>query len=192
MYSFKRSVVTLFGLLALIGAVAAITPFKGYGQQSPEAVAATQDVRVVNTTANPALTRNIDAPRGNNIVTLYSSSVAQTAATFKRVFADGSIAGSAFVVPAGQVLIVTDLSWRATCDDCLANTVELSLFIYSGNTQLNRVYYTFVELGSDDQAMANENMRTGFTVGAGRSVRASHSIGNVAFMFLHGYLVPAS
>ena len=60
MYNFKRSLIALAGLLTLIGVVAAITPFTGYGQQSPEAVAATQDVRVVNPATAPVQTKIVN------------------------------------------------------------------------------------------------------------------------------------
>ena len=60
MYSFMKSLVTLIGLLMLVCVVAAITPFRGYSQQSPQAATAVQDVRVVNTASVPVQSKIIN------------------------------------------------------------------------------------------------------------------------------------
>lgn len=62
MYNFKKSLIAFLGLMAMIVAVSAVTPFKGYSQNSPEAVAASQDVRVINTPALPVPARIVNAP----------------------------------------------------------------------------------------------------------------------------------
>ena len=57
MHNFKRSLVALLGLLLLIGGLAAITPFKSYGKQSPDATTtATQNMLVVDPSTNAAQT----------------------------------------------------------------------------------------------------------------------------------------
>jgi hypothetical protein len=60
MSKLKNSLITLVGLLALIGAVSIATPFKGYGQNSPETVETTTNVQVVNPATAPVPT--LDAP----------------------------------------------------------------------------------------------------------------------------------
>ena len=60
MYNFKRSLIALLGLIALTGVIGVFTPFKGYSQQSPEAVTAAQDVRVVNPATAPVQTKIVN------------------------------------------------------------------------------------------------------------------------------------
>jgi hypothetical protein len=70
MYSFKRLLVALLGLLLLIGSVAAIAPFNSYGKQSTEATTAslstkpaqTSNALFVQAEASPGY-----ATRGNNL-----------------------------------------------------------------------------------------------------------------------------
>ena len=189
MYDFKRSLVTLVGLLALIGVVAAITPFKGYGQQSPEAVADIQDVRVVNTTTTPVPTLNVDAVHPSDIVTLFSTNIG-----FRRVTQNGVLAGSQFIVPDGQVLIVTDVEWLSTCNGC-TNSAELTFEVVGASGAHRPVYSSHAARGTDSRAGVSESMETGFVVGEGGHITLAPSLSSSSTTFtiyLHGYLVPAS
>jgi hypothetical protein len=189
MYNFKRSLMALFGLLALIGVVAAITPFKGYGQQSPEAPAAVQDVRVVNATTTPVPTRNVDARRASDIVTLLSTNIG-----FRRVSANGVLAGAEFVVPADQVLIVTDVEWTSSCNNCTGSFI-LTLEVNGASGAHRAVYTSYTLRASDGRAGSSESMETGFAVAEGGRITVAPTISNASttsVIYLHGYLVPAS
>jgi hypothetical protein len=210
-YNFKRSFIALLGLLALIGTVAALTPFTGHGQQSSEAVADVQDVRVLNTTGNPVQsrivnglgapvparivnganspvqTRDVDAARASNIVTLFSSG-----GIFQRVSTDGVLIQSEFTVPAGQVLVVTDVECLGVrSPDSTNNSVSISLGLVNGTVP---IYTTRLLIDDDDLGAANDSMDTGFAVVAGKQLEVTESESDF-FIFnviLHGYLVPAS
>ena len=213
MYNFKRSFTALLGLLLLVGVVAAITPFKARGQQSPEAVTAIQDVRVVNPATNPVqtkivngtaapiptkivnasnapvLTRDIDEARAANNVTLAYENYSYV---FKRVTSTGVHSDSEFVVPAGQTLIVTDAEWsESACSGCSGTTTYMSLEISPSDG--NAVVYESHALFNDNgHAFSTDSMRTGFAVASGKTIHAYAGVNRLISCFLHGYLVPAS
>ena len=192
MYKLKNSLLTLIGLLALIGLVAAITPFKSYGQRSPEALATVQDVQVVNATTMPVPTQDVNALKASNIVSLMSTSTG-----FRRVTANGVLGGSEFVVPADQALIITDVEWVRTCGSCTTGPNDKITLEVFGSSGSHRTVYTSVApaTGSNGQSGANDAMSTGFVVGEGGHVGiapAFSNASNVLTVFLHGYLVPAS
>ena len=195
MYNFKRSLIALLGLIALVGVIGIFTPFKGYGQQSPEAVAAVQDVQVVNATTTPVPTRDVDAARATNIITLYFAGSA-TGNVFRRVLSNGVMGANEFVVPAGQALVVTDVEWVHLCGGCTGGSgdkITLELFGASGAHRL--VYSSVASFTSNGQAGASESMETGFAVAEGGHIALgpSFSSGTTNLtVFLHGYLVPAS
>jgi hypothetical protein len=201
MYSFKRSLVALFGLLLLIGAVSAVTPFTGYGQQSPDAVAATQNVFVTNPSNNPVQTkivngsaapvpiRDLDAARAGNHIML---SCPDGNGIFRRVTSTGFMGTNEFVVPAGQVLMVMDVQWLANCFSCTSRVnASLILFIGSEPGVGNIVSYTNLPLEGNEYKSANENMKAGIAVAAGRRIRFENGQ-YVDRAILRGYLVPAS
>lgn len=194
-YKFKTSLLALAGLLALVGVVAAITPFTGYGQQSPEAATAVQDVQVVNATTTPVPTRDVDAARATSIITLYFAGTA-TGNVFRRVLSNGVMGANEFVVPAGQALVVTDVEWVHLCGSCTGGSgdkITLELFGASGAHRL--VYLSVAPFTSNGQAGASESMETGFAVAEGGHIALGPSFSNGSSsltVFLHGYLVPAS
>ena len=186
MRNFKKSMVTLLGLIALIGAVAAITPFKGYGQQSPDAVAAVQDVRVVNTGAAPVPVRDVDAPRANEIITLQ-----YTGGSFKRRLSSGELGVNEFVVPANRVLIVTDVEWTVQCNGCAS--IQLELYITPGSGQYGYVYVSYLKVDDVNyRSGTTDHMETGFAVAAGNRIRPFLSSSGLSRLFLHGYFVSAT
>ena len=190
MDKFKNSLITLAGLLVLISIVAAITPFKGYGKPSPEAVQAAQDVNVVNTAAAPALTRNVDAVSASDIVTLMITNTG-----FRRVTANGVLAASQFIVPDNQVLIITDVEWFRICGGCTGGGDRITLEVF-GPTNTHRFVYSSVAMySSNGQVGASESMETGFAVAAGGHVALGPGFSNgsnTLSVFLHGYLVAAN
>lgn len=102
MYNFKNSLITLAGLLVLVGVIAAVTPFKGYGQQGTEAVTATSDVKVVNPANAPVLT--LEAP-----TQLLQREVGIS-------FGNASIVTDRilYTVPAGKKLVIENVSVLGT------------------------------------------------------------------------------
>jgi hypothetical protein len=195
MYKFKNSLLTLAGLLALIGVVAAITPFTGYGQQGPEAVADVQDVQVVNATTSPVPTRDVDAARAGNIITLYFAGSA-TGNVFRRVFSTGVLGANEFVVPADQALVVTDVEWVRVCGGCTGGSnSKITLEVFGADGAHRPVYSSIAPFGSNGQAGASESMETGFAIAEGGHIAfgPGFSSGSTSLTaFLHGYLVPAS
>ena len=187
MYKLKNSLITLAGLLALIGVVAAVTPFTGYGKAGPEAVQAAQDVRVVNTATDPALTRDVDGARSNNIVTLVSTNIG-----FRRVNANGIFGSGEFTVPSGQVLIVTDVEWTSNCS-CSSGSGQIVLEANGAGGSHRPVYASYAPRGSDGRSGANDGMETGFAVEAGGRVTLAPTLSsaNTTYaVYLHGYLAP--
>ena len=212
MYNFKRSLFALLGLLLLVCVVAAITPFKGYGQESPDAATVSQDVRVVNSTANPVPTkivngitapvpakivnassapvqiRDVDGARASNIVTLFSSGD-----VFRKELPDGTFSSNEYAVPVGQVLIVTDVEWSVFRSPAYSDTgVTLRLYI-SGHASIP-IYTSHLFVDSNNQGASSESMETGFTVAHGAKIQISGLGGHfyIDSVILHGYLVPAS
>jgi hypothetical protein len=201
MHNFKKSFVSFLGLLAMIVAVAALTPYKGYSQDSPESPAAVQDVRVVNTTAlpvptriinapnAPAHTRDVDTPKGNNIVTLYANS--GTGYDFRRVFGNGARAATEFVVPANQVLIVTDVVWELTgANSGNGTTIDIAVRGASGAAHI--VHVSHLTGDASFGVTSTESMKTGFAAAPGAKIILGLAGIGPSDVILHGYLVPAS
>ena len=199
MYNFRKSLKTLVGLLVLMAVIAAVTPFTGHSQDAEIEPLATQDVRVVNTAASPALTkvvnpatapvltRSVDEARGSNLVMLTCS-----LGSCKRVLSTGAASNTEFVVPAGQILIVRDVNWAGKCaSNCTTGGAQLALGIGSSAVYISTLRFTSNGVGS-----ASETMNTGFAVGAGKSIKMVIDFvdvsGSLDHLFLHGYLVPAA
>jgi hypothetical protein len=191
MYKLKNSLLTLVGLLALIGVVAAITPFKSYGQRSPAGAATVQDVQVVNTTAMPVPTQDVNARKASDIVSLMS-----TSSGFRRVTANGVLGGNEFIVPADQALIVTDVEWVRTCGSCTAGPNDkITLEVFGSSGSHRPVFTSVAPTGSNGQSGDSDTMNTGFVVGEGGHVGiapAFTNASNTLTVYLHGYLVPAT
>ena len=195
MYNFRKSLISLIGLLGLIGVIAVLTPFKGYGHRSPEPIQTVQDVRVVNTTATPVPTLDVGARQASDIVTLLFAG-SGTANVFKRALATGTLSGVEFVVPANQVLVVTDVEWIRLCSNCTAGSIDkITLEIFGANGAHRLVYSSVAPVGSNGQTGASESMETGFAVAEGGRINIGPSFssgtGSNLTVFLHGYLVPA-
>jgi len=187
MYKLKNSLITLAGLLALIGVVAVVTPFTSYGKASPEPVQTVQDVRVVNAATDPALTRDVDGARSTNIVTLVSTNIG-----FRRVNANGVFASGEFTVPNGQVLIVTDVEWISTCN-CTSGSGQITLEVNGASGAHRPVYVSYAPRGTDGRAGATDGMETGFAVASGGRVTLAPSLSSASTtytIYLHGYLAP--
>ena len=201
MYNFKRSLISLAGLLVLIGITAAITPFKGYSQNGPQAVTAVQDVRVVNapnspvptkiinSTTAPVPVRDNDAPRANNMVTLYASN--QTGYDFRRVLSNGTRANSEFVVPPNRVLIVTDVIWDLNQpNNSTGTTIHLGVRGAGGAAHV--VHVSHLTGDGSGGISSTESLKTGFAAAAGATIGMSIAGLGPSNVILHGYLVPAN
>jgi hypothetical protein len=212
-HNFKKSLIAFSGLLAMITIIAAITPFRGYSQNTQEATAAAQDVRVVNTPAlpvptkiinaphtpvptkivnaanAPVQTRDVDGPKAGNIVTLYANS--ETGYDFRRVFSNGTSAASEFVVPANQVLIVTDVVWEIVGANS-GNGTTINLAVQGAGGAAHIVHVSHLTGDNSFGVTSTENLKTGFAAAAGAKI--GMSIGGIgpSDVILHGYLIPAS
>lgn len=105
MSKLKSSLITFVALLALIGAVSIMTPFKGYGQNSPEAVETTTNVQVVNPANAPVPT--LDAPTqvlqrqlsvnfGSNTTTILDKPIYTVPAGKKLVIENVTVSGALY------------------------------------------------------------------------------------------------
>lgn len=213
MYNFKKSCIAFFGLLAMITVVAAVTPFKGYSQNAQEATAAAQDVRVVNTSAlpvptkiinapnspvptkivnaanAPVQTRDVDTAKASNIVTLHANS--GTSYDFRRVFPNGSAAATEFIVPANQVLIVTDVVWEINGANS-GNGTTINLAVQGAGGAAHIVHVSHLTGDGSFGVASTESLKTGFAAAAGAKIGMSIAGIGPSDVILHGYLVPAS
>lgn len=170
MYNFKNSLITLGGLLALVGVIAAVTPFKGYSQQNAEATTAVSDVKVVNPANAPVLTleaptqvlqRKINFSFGN--VTIVTDKLLYTVPANKKfVIENVSVFGT---IPENQKLVLVAL--RTTVNNI---TVEHPIPMqqqdsYAGATYslANASLQLYATAGTTIKVSAIRNSAGGFT-----------------------------
>ena len=186
MYNFKNSLMTLVGLLALIGAIAIVTPFKGYSQQNPEATTATSDVRVVNPATAPVLTldaptqvlqREIDLSFANDISIITDKTLSTVPAGKKLVIENASVFGT---IPQGQKVVAV----------LLRTTVNSFTIDHPIPIQQQQDF----PAGSSTLSLANASLRLYATAGTTIKVSAiRNTTGGVADVkvAISGYLVNA-
>jgi len=197
MYSFKHSALALGTLLFLFVTIASITPRIGYGQKDTDAKAdkAPQNVNVVNvptvTIGNTeaaavpvhAVDTHVNRPT-SDLVTL----TRLAAGSLQRISADGTPEGTEFVVPNGQVLVVTDFSWVAGGDPATVAGSAATFRLLNGATI---VHVAVATLGGNGQGGSSEDMSTGIAFGAGTHVRWATTTVGAFDVTVHGYLIPA-
>lgn len=197
MYSLKRSAIGLCGLLLMVGAIALITPHIGYGQRDAEkAEKGPQNVNVVNqptvtignTEASPVPMHSVDT-HVNRPTTDLVTLVRLNAGSLQRVSDDGVTENTEFVVPAGQVLVVTDFSWTAAGDPASVAGAGSTFRLLNNSTP---VHVAGITLGSNGQGSASVEMTTGVAFGAGTHVRWVTTTAGGLDVTVHGYLIAAS
>ena len=196
MFSLKKSLTALCGLLVLAVALTTLLPLVGRGQgnsvNAPPArdvnVVNTPNVIVANTAANPALVAEAGTHTGRAAtehVTLYRLA----SGTLQRVSPDGVLEGTQFVVPAGKVLVVTDFSWVAS-GDAAVDTGKASTFRLLNNTQI--VHVSTATLGSNGIGGESESITSGIVFAAGTTVRWATTTATGLDVTVHGYLASPS
>jgi hypothetical protein len=136
-------------------------------------------VTVANTTSNPVPT--IDATQSvSQNVALLGVGYAGYPISFSTVNPDGSKSSSAFKVPDGQTLVITDVDF--TPDP----PMSVGGFLLIGT---NDTY----QWGATGPATTHFSYRTGIVVGTGNSLSVAEFPGGGRITIaVHGYLVPAS
>ena len=104
--------------------------------------------------------------------------------------ADG---GSSFTIPAGKVLVITDVNWQVNAGNP-GTVARLSLRIDNlANPGLIRdVFDSVITLNSGGVNGANENLKAGIVVSSAAKIAAHLTIptGALNHLFLIGYLAP--
>ena len=197
MYSSKNPVMALVALIVVVTAIAMVASAVGYGQgeSQPNPNKPAQNVNVVNTPtvtvgntpASPVPVRTLDTHVGrptSDLVTL----TRLAGGTLRRVSADGVPETVEFVVPSGQVFVVTDFSWTAGGDPAtLAGSAATFRLLNAGTI----VHVSAAALGANGQGGASEEMTSGIAFAAGTQVRWATTTAGAFDVTVHGYLIPA-
>ena len=196
MFSLKKSLTALGGLIVLAVAFTTVLPLVSKGQGNSGNAPPAKDVNVVNspnvivanTATDPALVAEAGTHTGRAAtehVTLYRL----TAGTLQRVSSDGLPEGTEFVVPAGKVFVVTDFSWVASGDP-VADAGKGSTFRLLNNGQI--VHVSTTTLGSNGIGGESESITSGIVFAAGTTVRWATTTASGLDVTVHGYLASAS
>ena len=194
MIKFKQTLVALLSMLALIGVVTLVSPSSLRGQGNSGDVPPAKDVNVVNTpnvivansADNPALVAEAGTHTGraaSEHVTLYRLG----GGTLQRVSPVGVPSGEQFVVPAGKVLVVTDLSWTAA--GAATNAGSAATFRILNTGQI--VHVSTAIIGGNGVAGASESMTSGIVFAPGSSVTWATTTISGLDVTVHGYLASA-
>lgn len=218
MYKFKNTLFTHIGLLALIGLITILTPFKGYSQQQQGATTAPTEVRVVNPANTPVATKIVNASNdpvpvsgtikvsntGNTALNVRSNETRAQAVykfgEFVLVAALAQESPTIYTVPANKRLVIEHVSAKAT----LSSGEELLDFqIYIRNQDGSTVGSHFLPMlaaGSTDAsgyARFNMSMPMRLYLDAGMKVsftvaRNAASSNSLALLRFSGYLISSN
>src|SRR4026208_1878286 len=205
---FKNSLIMLFALAAF-----ALFAAPAYSQEKvivsnstsepvPTVAQGTTKVAgtilVGNTAAAPALVRDVNAAsathlgrKASEIVSLSGNFTATGEIFFMRTMPDGT--STPFTVPAGKVLIITDVNWQieagnpGTVCRLLLRIENLANPIFIRN-----VHNSVLTLNSAGVSGVNERFGAGIAVSSAAKITATLTTPNGALggLFLIGYLVP--
>lgn len=206
---FKNSLITLFGLaaFALFAAAPAYSQDKvivtnSTSEPVPTVAQGTTKVAgtilVGNTAAAPALVRDVNIAsathlgrKASEIVNLSGLFNATGEIFFMRTLPDGT--SSAFTIPAGKVLIITDINWQIESGNP-GTVVRLLLRIENlANPSLFRnVHNSVLTLNSAGVNGVNERLGAGIAVSSAAKITAHLTApsGALGGLYLIGYLVP--
>jgi hypothetical protein len=102
--------------------------------------------------------------------------------------AEGKIDEStAYVVPKGYTLIVTDYEWQGSSQS--SGLIGDFLYNFEVGT-FNGSVAVAVQTGADYQAYGHEHYATGFRVGSGVKLADSQAVSSTGGSYVQGYLVP--
>ena len=206
---FKNSLIVLLGLVAF--ALFASAP--AYSQEKVLVTNTTSEpvptvaqgttkvagtILVGNTAAAPALVRDVNAAsathlgrKASEMVSLSGLFNATGEIFFMRTLPDGT--ATSFTVPAGKVLIITDINWQidsgnpGTVARLLLRTENLANPIFIRN-----VHNSVLTLTSAGVNASNERLGTGIAVSSAAKITAHLTTpsGALASLYLIGYLAP--
>ena len=206
---FKNSLITLFGLAAF----ALFTAAPAYSQEKvlvinspsepvPTVAQGTTKVAgtilVGNTAAAPALVRDVNAAsathlgrKASEMVSLSGLFNANGEIFFLRTLPDGT--ATSFTIPAGKVLIITDVNWQidagnpGTVARLLLRIENLANPIF-----IRDVHKSVLTLNSAGVNGVNERLGSGIAVSSAAKITAQITTpsGALGCLYLVGYLAP--
>ena len=208
--TFRNSLIVLLGLVAF----ALFAPTSAYSQEKVFVVNSTSEpvptvaqgttkvtgtVTLGNTAAAPALVRDVNASsathvgrKASEIVNL-SGLIDLTSGQifFGRTLPDGTQAS--FTIPAGKVLVITDIQWQITAGNP-GTVARLLLRIdnLANPAFIRNVYNSVITLNSAGVSGSNESLRAGIVVSSAAKITAHLTMptGALDGLFLIGYLAP--
>ena len=209
MFKFKNSLIAFLVLAAL----ALLAPATAHGQEKVFVANSTSDpvptvaqgtttvagsVRINNTASAPALVRDVDRAasthvgrKASEIVNLSGLFDASGEIFFLRSLPDGH--GTAFSIPAGKVLVITDVNWHMSSGNP-GTVVRLALNVENvANPALFRkVFNATVTLNAGGVAGVNESLGSGFVVSSAAKITVDLTAptGALEGLMLRGYLAP--
>jgi len=207
---FKNSLITLFALaaFALFAAPRAYSQDKvivtnSTSEPVPTVAQGTTKVAgtilVGNTAAAPALVRDVNAAsathlgrKASEIVNLSGLFNANGEIFFMRTLPDGT-ANSSFTIPAGKVLIITDINWQIESGNP-GTVARLSLRIenLANPIFIRNVHNSVLTLNSAGVNGLNEHLGAGIVVSSAAKITAylTTPSGALGGLYLIGYLAP--
>ena len=206
---FKNSLITLFGLAAF--ALFASTP--AYSQEKVIVTNSTSEpvptvaqgttkvagtILVGNTAAAPALVRDVNAASATHLGRKASEMVSLSGLFnntgeifFMRTLPDGT--STSFTIPAGKVLIITDVNWQIDSGNP-GTVIRLLLRIenLANPIFIRNVHNSVLTLTSAGVNASNERLGTGIAVSSAAKITAHLTApsGALSSLYLIGYLVP--
>ena len=206
---FKNSLITLFALAAF-----ALFATPAYSQDKVIVTNSTSEpvptvaqgttkvagtILVGNTAAAPALVRDVNAAsathlgrKASEIVSLSGLFNATGEIFFMRTLPDGT-ASASFTIPAGKVLIITDVNWQIEAGNP-GTVARLSLRIenLANPIFIRDVHKSVLTLNSAGVNAVNERLSAGIAVSSAAKITAQLTIptGALAGLYLMGYLAP--
>ena len=155
-------------------------------------------VLIGNTAAGPVLVRDVNASslthlgrKASEMVSLSGLFNSSGEIFFLRTLPDGN--ATSFTIPAGKVLVITDVNWQVTAGNPGTVTRLLLRIDNLANPALIRdVYDSVLTLNSGGVNGSNENLRAGIVVSSAAKITAHLTIptGALDHLFLIGYLAP--
>jgi len=206
---FKNSLITLFGLaaFALFAAVPAYSQDKvivtnSTSEPVPTVAQGTTKVAgtilVGNTAAAPALVRDVNASsathlgrKASEMVSLNGLFNASGEIFFMRTLPDGT--ATTFTIPAGKVLIITDVNWMIEAGNPGTITrLNLRVENLANSALFRNVFDSTLTLNSAGFNVSNERLTAGIVVSSAAKITANLNIptGALRSLFLIGYLAP--
>ena len=207
--NFKNSLIALLGLAAF----AIFAPAPAYSQDKVIVTNSTSEpvptvaqgttkvagtILVGNTAAAPALVRDVNAGSATHLGRKASEMVSLSGLFnnsgeifFNRTVPDGT--ATTFTIPAGKVLIITDVNWMIEAGNP-GTVTRLNLRVENlANPALFRnVFDSTLTLNSAGMNVSNERLTAGIVVSSAAKITANLNIptGALRSLFLIGYLVP--